>query len=143
MMDVIYRAARSLIIALEDVQLDETEEEVGTKYHEMYLKPCARNSKKQQPTDSERLKMIAELFVHNASDPRASNQFILKMLNARWHSRAWCAHERKVNPHGKVNNPLFSVSAAMAASCHSSFDLCAFCRSICEPNTPNIIHGRV
>ena len=44
-MDVIYRAARNLIIALEDVQLDETEEEVGTKYHEMYQAMCKKVKK--------------------------------------------------------------------------------------------------
>ncbi|KAI9776245.1 MAG: hypothetical protein M1839_000478 [Geoglossum umbratile] len=105
-MDVIYRAARQLVIALEDVQLDKKEEEVGLKYASMYETMCLA-IRKTQPSESEKTKMVEELFKHDHHDLDDTVEFLLKMLNARWYSRAWCAHESKVSSHGKTNNPLF------------------------------------
>ncbi|KAJ1323293.1 HET domain-containing protein [Microdochium nivale] len=37
----------------------------------------------------------------------AGKRFAVRVLRARWFSRAWCAHESRVSAHGKLNNPLF------------------------------------
>ncbi|KAI9773769.1 MAG: hypothetical protein M1839_002002 [Geoglossum umbratile] len=104
-MDVIYRAVRQLVIALEDVQLDKKEEEVGLKYASMYETMCL-TIHKRQPSESEKTKMV-ELFKHDHHDLDNTIWFLLKMLNARWYSRAWRAHKSTVSSHGKTNNPLF------------------------------------
>jgi len=105
-MDVIYRAARRLIIALEDVQLDEKEAKAGLKYADMYQK-MSRIFTEREPSIDERFRLIEELFILRIEDLEDSHRFLVKILNARWFFRAWCAHEIKVNPHTKINNPLF------------------------------------
>lgn len=105
-MDVIYRAARWLIIVLEDVELCDVEQEVGLKYASLYKSMC-QIFHERQPTESEKDKLIKESFKVDAWDLVATKRFLLKLLSARWYSRAWCAHECKVSAHGKINNPLF------------------------------------
>jgi len=39
-------------------------------------------------------------------DVPAVVEFVMKMLGARWFSRAWCAHEIRMNKRDKVNNSL-------------------------------------
>jgi hypothetical protein len=105
-MNVIYRAARRLIIVLEDVELCGDEQKVGLKYASLYESMC-RIVRERQPSEGEKSKLIQEYFKLDVWDLVATKQFLLKMLSARWYSRAWCAHECKVNPHSKINNPLF------------------------------------
>jgi hypothetical protein len=46
-------------------------------------------------------------FKLDGKDLVATKRFLLKMLSARWYTRAWCAHKCKVNQHAKINNHLF------------------------------------
>jgi len=105
-MDVIYRAARRLIIVLEDVELCGDEQKAGLKYASLYERMC-QIVRERKPPNSEKTKLIKECFKLDTEDSVATKRFFLKMLSARWYSRAWCAHECKVNQHGKINNPLF------------------------------------
>jgi hypothetical protein len=160
-MDIIYRSARQLIILLEDVQLDEEEDDAGSRYTKMFEGLC-REVQERDLTGVEKSKFIDDYFNFKSKEiedelrkkefkdlPRkkeleddgkekkgneeekggervenedggkekggeekdghesASKRFVMKMLGARWFSRAWCAHESRVVPHLKVNNPLF------------------------------------
>ncbi len=91
-MDIVYRAARQLVIILEDVQLGEEEEAAATKYDELFQAMIASDkgalifetfSQRFHPSDTE--------YTHVA-------KFISKILSARWYERAWCSHEINVRP---------------------------------------------
>jgi hypothetical protein len=130
-MNVIYRAARRLIIVLEDVELCDNEQRVGLKYASLYESMC-QIVRERQPSEKERSKLIQEYFKLDASDLVATKQFLLKMLSARWYSRAWCAHECKVNPHSKINNPLFLCFGSAGAVLSFEFRFVHFlARRIC------------
>jgi Heterokaryon incompatibility protein (HET) len=105
-MNVIYRAARRLIIILEDVELCDDEQKAGLRYASLYERMC-QIVRERRPPESEKNKLIQEYFKLDARDLVTTKRFLLKMLSARWYSRAWCAHECKVSPHDKINNPLF------------------------------------
>jgi len=104
-MDIIYHACRRLVIVLEDVQLAKTEEAVGLKYAELYESMCLK-VRQNQISGAKRDSFIESYWHVDPSDEPAVVEFAMKMLGARWYSRAWCAHEVSVNKHGKVNNPL-------------------------------------
>ena len=105
-MDIIYRTCRRLVIVLEDVQLTKTEEAMGLKYAELYENMCLE-VRQRQISGAEKKSFINSYWHVDPSDEPAVVEFAMKMLGARWYSRAWCAHEASVNEHGMVNNPLF------------------------------------
>jgi hypothetical protein len=61
----------------------------------------------KQFSDAEKRRIVDEYWHKDPPDLAAAMEFIMKMLGARWYSRAWCAHESRVNEHGKDRNPLF------------------------------------
>lgn len=70
-MDYVYRAARKVIVVIEDVAVTESEVDAILRYAE-------RNEPMHRRDDSD-LKMIAQGYG--------------KILKARWFQRAWCLHE--------------------------------------------------
>jgi len=105
-MDVIYRACRQLVILLEDIQLNETEEAVGLECAARYESMCLIMRGKQF-SDAEKSSFVDAYWHLDVSELTVAMEFTMKMLGARWYSRAWCAHESRVNEHSKEHNPLF------------------------------------
>src|ERR1700761_6120740 len=105
-MDIIYRACRRLIIVLEDVQLTRSEDAVGIKYAALYEKMCVIVREKSLE-GVKKINFIESYWKIDTPDMPAVVPFTMKMLGARWYTRAWCAHEIRVNERGRVNNPLF------------------------------------
>lgn len=111
-MDIIYRSARRVIILLEDIQLTQEEETAGLAYAGFY-KDMGREADERNLQGQDRLNFIDTYFpsreaASEIQDLRGkAHSFGMKMLRARWFSRAWCGHESRVVPHRKVNNPLF------------------------------------
>lgn len=105
-MDIIYRACRRLVIVLEDVQLTKSEDAVGLKYAALYEQICIMMRRKSLE-GAEKRNFMDSYWQIDASDVLAVVEFTMKMLGARWYSRAWCAHEIRVNEQGRVNSPLF------------------------------------
>ena len=105
-MDIVYRSCRRLVIVLEDVQLTQAEDDVGLKYAELYQSMCLIVREKQLEGDR-KSDFIESYWQVDESDVTTLVKFSMRMLGARWYSRAWCAHEAHVNEHGRVNNPLF------------------------------------
>lgn len=120
-MDVIYRSARRIVIFLEDVQLTAEEESAAVTYAAFYG-DMGREVTKLDLQGQERLDYINNYFPSREEEStddeelqklrQGAQSFGLKMLSARWFSRAWCAHESRVTPHQKINNPLFLCYAA-------------------------------
>ncbi|KAB5542785.1 heterokaryon incompatibility protein-domain-containing protein, partial [Coniochaeta sp. 2T2.1] len=113
-MNIIYRSARRILILLEDVQLTAAEAEAGTAYAGFFADMC-------RVVERERLEGTAKAEFVNSYFPQqedllrqrdgghhlsAVKSFAMRMLGARWYSRAWCAHESRTARHAKVNNPL-------------------------------------
>ncbi|KAK4141459.1 uncharacterized protein C8A04DRAFT_14063 [Dichotomopilus funicola] len=110
-MDLIYRSARRVAILLEDVQLTSDEEAAGGAFARFY-QSMSDDVKHRGLVGEERSRFIDEYFPRESQklEPKilaAVKPFALKMLNARWYSRAWCAHESRMMKHQKINNPLF------------------------------------
>lgn len=112
-MDIIYRSARRLIILLEDIQLTKEEEDAGLTYAGFYADMC-RIVRDQKFKGSEVAAFSEsffpgqeELLQDKEKTTKAIQLFIENLLGARWFSRGWCAHESRVVPHPKQNNPLF------------------------------------
>ncbi|KAK1833415.1 hypothetical protein QBC39DRAFT_401229 [Podospora conica] len=110
-MDTIYHTARRVAILLEDVQLDKDEEQAGLAFAAFYEDLC-REIKDQALEGQEKGRFINEYFPRRIKDLdesalAAAKPFAMKMLGARWYSRAWCAHESRMMKHQRVNNPLF------------------------------------
>jgi hypothetical protein len=114
-MDLIYRSARRVIILLEDVQLDYDDEAAGITYARMYqdMSDAVMEQKLEGQEKSDfvdryfperEAKLESEGFPINAA---AAKRFVIRILTARWFSRAWCAHESRVTIHRRVDNPLF------------------------------------
>ena len=114
-MDLIYRSARRVVILLEDVQLSAEEETAALAYAGFY-KAMSLAIQERNLEGEEKAEFVHGYFPRQEELLRqqgkgdiqaAGKLFALKLLGARWFSRAWCAHESRVVPHGKVNNPLF------------------------------------
>lgn len=114
-MDIIYRSARRVVILLEDVQLTIEEEVAGQTYAGFYADMCTI-VREQDFEDSAKADFVNSYFPSNERMLQdegkgdilvAIRSFMAKFLSARWFSRAWCAHESRVVPHLKQNNPLF------------------------------------
>ncbi|KAK0669843.1 hypothetical protein QBC41DRAFT_318965 [Cercophora samala] len=111
-MDAIYRSARRVVILLEDVQLTAEEEEAGLAYRRFY----ANMSKAVTELAGEEKGRVMEAWFPEQEESlvssgrggvvAAAKGFAIKMLTARWFSRAWCAHESRMHPHRRVDNPL-------------------------------------
>ncbi|KAK3313017.1 heterokaryon incompatibility protein-domain-containing protein, partial [Apodospora peruviana] len=114
-MDMIYRSARRVVILLEDVQLNKDEEAAGLAYAAFYA-DLNRIVKERDLRGKEKSEFIDKWFPSQEKEYHDSGRghelaaiksFAMNILEARWYSRAWCAHESRVAPHKKVNNPLF------------------------------------
>jgi len=110
-MDIIYRAARRMLILLEDVRLNEAEEAAGVKYMEIYMS-MGKEATHQNLGGLAKSEFCVEYFMRKEKELdshviKALKPFLKKVLSARWFTRAWCAHESRVVRHGVVNNPLF------------------------------------
>jgi hypothetical protein len=110
-MDTIYRSARRVIILLEDVQFTEEEERGGLVYTGFY-----HDLTREVVGVDDKRTFMREYFPRRErelqSEARrdisaAARRFCSRILGGRWFSRAWCAHESRVAPHLKINNPLF------------------------------------
>ena len=104
-MDTVYRSCRRLVIVMEDIQLNQTQGAAGVKYAELYESMCQTVRKEKL----EGLKKMAFIETHwkiEEQDLPQAKAFAMTMLGSRWYTRAWCAHEVRVNEHGRVNNPL-------------------------------------
>ncbi len=113
-MDAIYRSARRVAILMEDVQLNKDEEEAGVAYAASY-EDLSRQVRECDLEGAEKSQFIDEYFPRREQELRdagnhqvlaAVEPFAIKMLSARWYTRAWCAHESRMAKHQKVNNPL-------------------------------------
>ena len=114
-MDTIYKSARRMVILLEDVQLSREETTAGLAYAEFYQTLCDE-IKNRNLEGAERSDFIDQYFPSRekeyetsgkSDDIAAIKAFAMNILDSRWYSRAWCAHESRVTPHQKTNNPLF------------------------------------
>jgi hypothetical protein len=109
-MNIIYRSARRVVILLEDVDLTGDEVSAGLMYAGFYAALTREVKEIDQPAKDEFIEAYfpRQEQVHQLEPDgsRAIRSFALKMLGARWFSRAWCAHESRTAPHPKVNNPL-------------------------------------
>ncbi|KAM7196279.1 Heterokaryon incompatibility protein (HET) domain containing protein [Naviculisporaceae sp. PSN 640] len=114
-MDIIYKSARRLIILLEDVQLSREQTVAGLTYA-TFFQDLRDEINKRGLEGRDRSDLIEEYFPGRERELRAAGSihlidaikdFVLTILNGRWYTRAWCAHESRVKPHEKINNPLF------------------------------------
>ncbi|KAK3361817.1 hypothetical protein B0T24DRAFT_537859, partial [Lasiosphaeria ovina] len=118
-MDIVYRSARRVAILLEDVQLTADEEAAGLAYAGFYAelsRELAENGLEGAAKSNflfgyfprrEQQEAAASAASGGSNPLKAGRAFAMKMLGARWYSRAWCAHESRVVPHRKIDNPLF------------------------------------
>lgn len=110
-MDIIYRSARGIVILLEDIQLTAEEEAAGLEYA-AFFKDMRIEADARSLDGNERLKFIRGYFPSREPSSKVedlqkkAHSFGLRILNARWFTRAWCAHESRVSPHGKFIQPL-------------------------------------
>ncbi|KAK3988742.1 heterokaryon incompatibility protein-domain-containing protein [Cladorrhinum sp. PSN332] len=114
-MDTIYHSARRMVILLEDVYLEEAEETAGLAYAKFYA-DMSREIKEKGLEGQAKSIYIDEYFPRQEKVYRDSGKeadlagamsFAMKILTARWFTRAWCAHESRMHPHRRVDNPLF------------------------------------
>jgi len=114
-MDMIYRSSRRVVILLEDIQLSQDEESAGLTYARFYKEGC-REVKERNLQGQAKTEFIEQMFPRREEEfwdggqghiPIAAESFALKLLGARWFSRAWCAHESRMAPYRPPNNALF------------------------------------
>ena len=88
LMDIIYKEARSVVIALEDITIDVAEEEYLRRYLETYdgikLNDETRRIPRLRETPQHMSSLHILIGIHE------------KILGARWFTRAWCAHEMRM-----------------------------------------------
>lgn len=110
-MDIVYRSPRRIIILLEDIQLTDDEEMAGLAYRGFYA-DMVREVNERDLQGQVRSDFIMGYFPPRESSCDIQNlqgkayRFAMKILDARWFTRAWCAHESRVTTHSKTNNPL-------------------------------------
>ncbi|KAK3290824.1 uncharacterized protein B0H64DRAFT_292683, partial [Chaetomium fimeti] len=109
-MDTIYRSARRVAILLEDVQLKKDEEAVGLAFVGFY-QDLIQDVMDLGLEGEEKRHFVSQYFPRRSQELDAGTlaavkPFVMKLLGARWYSRAWCAHESRMMKHQKVNNPL-------------------------------------
>lgn len=105
-MDIVYRAARSLIIILEDVKLSKEEQDVALKYKALF----------QELDHLDIVRELYERFIHRFNPSETEYQtiiaFVRKVLSARWFGRASCNHEVKIRARRTGNGPLILLFAS-------------------------------
>jgi hypothetical protein len=113
-MDIIYRSSRRLVILLEDIQLSQDEECAGHTYASVYGEGCREVTERNLEGQAKK-EFVDRMFPRQEEKLRDEGQghillavksFALKLLGARWFSRAWCAHESRMAPYLPPNNPL-------------------------------------
>ena len=99
-MDIVYRAARRLIILLDDVKLSKDEQEVALKYRAIL-------QELDRPYIIRQLwKNFARQFDPSETEYQTVTAFLEQVLSARWFRRAWCNHEIKIRARRTENGPL-------------------------------------
>ncbi|SMY21196.1 unnamed protein product [Zymoseptoria tritici ST99CH_1A5] len=88
-MDMVYRSARRVIVALDDIELDSFEGEILQKHMDEYnamnhVAPRQRFRRKQPPY----LESHETMF-----------KIVRKILRSSWFKRAWCRHEMRLGKH--------------------------------------------
>ena len=78
-MDVVYRKARLVVVALEDVWVDESEETALYTW-------IQRNERKEILVISKEARLVHQV-----------RKLMWKIFSARWFTRAWCCHELRVS----------------------------------------------
>ncbi|OIW27110.1 hypothetical protein CONLIGDRAFT_672521 [Coniochaeta ligniaria NRRL 30616] len=149
-MNIIYRSARRVLVLLEDVQLTADEASSGLVYSGFYA-DLSRQVEERNLEGSARAEFIESYFpqqVHllqlgsNRHLVLAVRSFALKMLGARWYSRAWCAHESRTAPHCKVNNPLFLCYAHDGTVLSFEFRFILYLAYyLCKSEPPEVLTG--
>jgi hypothetical protein len=97
-MDIIYRSSRRLVIALEDIQLTKDEDSLCDKYIQRANSMIAE-IKAAGLEGAEKSCFIDWYWTLDESDMTALEDLLMKLLGARWFTRAWCAHEISVKKH--------------------------------------------
>ncbi len=100
-MDVIYRAARRLIVVLEDVQLTQEEQDMALKV-EVIIRHVLIPGPKDILFDE--LRALVNL---SSQEYTVTLNLVQKLLSARWFRRAWCSQEIQVRPAGEECRPIF------------------------------------
>lgn len=105
-MDVVYRSARRLVILLKDVQLDAAEQKAAETYAGCYKNMEQLIIKNGIQGEAKTKFMRSNKYLTGFNDEldmeaaqklwEDARQFLKKLLTARWFSRAWCAHERRI-----------------------------------------------
>ena len=88
LMDLIYKEARCVVVALDDIKIDLAEEEYLRRYIETYDGIELNDETRRLP----RLRKIPP-NMHSFS---VLIRLYEKILKARWFTRAWCAHEMQM-----------------------------------------------
>lgn len=114
-MNTIYHSARRIAILLEDIQLDQEEQEAGLAYAAFYA-DLSREIHELGLEGEEKRSFFQGYFPRRENQYQLDNKghilaaakpFAMKLLGARWFSRAWCAHESRTTRHRRTDNPLF------------------------------------
>ncbi|KAF2110589.1 heterokaryon incompatibility protein-domain-containing protein [Lophiotrema nucula] len=84
--DSIYRNARTVVVALDDIAADEHEESFFRQYIEQYS--SSDQPSNQQPSLGLKPPMVLR--------HRPMRTFIERILSSIWFERAWCAHEMRM-----------------------------------------------
>ncbi|MCJ1380483.1 hypothetical protein MMC17_003588 [Xylographa soralifera] len=88
LMDIIYKEARCVIVALDDITIDPAEEEYLRRYIETY-------DGIELHDETRRILRLRETPPHTGS-LHVLIRLHEKILGARWFTRAWCAHEMRM-----------------------------------------------
>ncbi len=101
-MDVVYLAARRLLIVLEDIQLNEVEQAVMKKYDGIFQELV------DPDVDDTIFKRLMQRFDPSEAEYTVVIQSLQKILSARWFGRTWCNHEIRIQPmRSKTDATLF------------------------------------
>ncbi len=91
-MDVVYRAARQLLVVLEDVQLDAVEQAATMKYSQILHRLAVPG------LGAGIFDLLANEFDPSEAEYTAIIALFRRILSARWFSRTWCTHEIRIRP---------------------------------------------
>jgi hypothetical protein len=80
---LVYKSARQVVVAIEDVMLDENEVEAVETVVKERAAFLANNKAMVQPT-----------FIRHLTDTPATRSALRKICTARWFKRAWCYYEQ-------------------------------------------------
>ncbi len=86
-MDVVFRAARRLVLVLGDVQLSEADQIAAMRCNDLFQELAVPGA------GSTLFNRMRERFNPTEDEYAAAIRFLCKILAARWFRRAWCTHE--------------------------------------------------